>query len=85
MVKLFVEAKSRSLLKLFVAAFKIACVRVILSMGVDMLSQVLLLSEVAAAHIANESLEAHVQSDQMSLETEPRAKLLATVGHGTNI
>ena len=84
-VQLLVKAEARSLLKLLVATLEIAGVRMVLGMGVDVLCQVLLLSKVAAAHIANESLEAHVQRDQMSLEAEARAEIFATVGHGTDI
>ena len=73
------------MLELLVAALEIAGVRMVLGMGVDVLCQVLFLSKVAAAHIANESFEAHVERDQMSLEAEARAEILATVGHGTDI
>jgi hypothetical protein len=83
-LQLFVKTKSGSLLKFLVASLIITSVRVILCMGVDVLRQILFLSEVSTTHIAYEALEPHVQRDEMTLETEPRGEVFATVGHRAN-
>ena len=56
----------------------------VLGVRIDMLREILFLSEVAPADIAHEPLETHMERDQVSLEAESGAEILSTVCHGAN-
>ena len=73
------EAETRALLKLDTAALDLAGVRVELSVGVDMLSQVLLLRKLPLALVALEPLVVLVDCQEMPFEAKPRGKLFPTI------
>ena len=79
-VNLFtMKTKSIALLKLDAAALDLAGVWVELSMGVDMLSQVLLLRKLPLALVALEPLVVLVDCQEMPFEAKPRGKLFPTI------
>ena len=82
--QLLVQAESGSLLELHIAPFDVAGVRVVLSVGVDVLGEVLLLGEASPADMAHKPLEAHMERDQVALQAEPRGEFLTAVVHGTD-
>ena len=84
MLQLLVKTKPGSLLELLVASLEVACVWMILCMSIDVLRQILFLSEVPSADITHKPLETHVERDQVSLETEPRGEVRPTVRHGAD-
>jgi len=76
-----VEAEAGPLLELAVAAVNLTYVRVELCVDVEVLCQVLLLREAAAANVAFESLAAQMNRQEVTFEAEARGKLLEAVGH----
>lgn len=73
------EAETRALLKLDAAALDLAGVRVELSVGVDMLGQVLLLRKLPLALVTLEPLVVLVDCQEMPFEAKPRGKLFPTI------
>ena len=67
MLQLFVQTKARSLFKFLGASLVITSVWMILCMSVDMLGQILFLSEVTPTNITHEALEPHVKRDKVAL------------------
>lgn len=78
------QAESGSLFELHIAPFDVAGVRVVLSVGINVLGEVLLLGEASPADVAQKPLEAHVERDQVALQAEPRGEFLTAVVHGAD-
>lgn len=84
-VFLTMSAESGPLFELEVAARELAGVRMLLSVGVHVLHQVLLLGKLAVAHVALELLDAAVDCNEVSLETKPGGKRLVATWHGADV